>query len=173
MEDKKNNNVSSGDLDIDEFLKNSLDKFDKSNMKYQELINKTSDEIDLPENENKIIFYKDKERKIKVNESKKSILGYFDKKTKIWLWAWVVPFLNKKETEYARKILNYGLDFDPVTNSSIHYYIKSHFITSRIYFESDVYLDIHLAMALSITKGKFIYRVDLKDANSYVYHIIH
>ena len=68
MEDKKNNNVSSGDLDIDEFLKNSLDKFDKSNMKYQELINKTSDEIDLPENENKIIFYKDKERKIKVNE---------------------------------------------------------------------------------------------------------
>jgi len=158
--------------DIDEFLKNSIDKFDKCQTKYENLINKTSDEIDLPENENKIIFYKDKEKKEKIGQFKKSILGYFDINTKVWLWSWVVPFLGKKETELSRKILDYGLDFNPSTNSSIHYYIKSHFISSRIYFESDVYLDMHLAMALSVSKGKFIYRVHLKDANSYIYHII-
>jgi hypothetical protein len=169
MEDKKNGNI----YDIDDFIKSSLDKLDKSNKKYENLINKKSDEIELPENENKIIFYKDKEKISIVNEYKKSILGYFDIKTKVWLWAWVLPFLNMKETDYARKILNYGLNFDPTSNSAIHYYIKSHFINSRIYFETDIYLDIHLALALSISKGKFIYRVHLKDTNSYIYHIIH
>lgn len=169
MEDNINNNS----LDINDFIKNSLDKFDKSNKKYENLINKTSDEIELPDNENKIIFYENKDKENKVITHKKSILGYFDKKTRIWLWAWVVPFLKITETKYARNILNYGLDFDPVSNSTVHYYIKSHFISSRIYFDTDIHLDIHLAMALSITKGKFIYKVHLKDADSIIYHIIH
>ena len=53
-----------------------------------------------------------------------------------------------------------SLELEPNNNSNIHFFIKSHFVNSRIYFDSDVTFDIHLALSLYITKKpKFIYPI--------------
>ena len=47
---------------------------------------------------------------------------------------------------------------EPSSNSLIHYYIKSHLVNSRLFFENDIFLDIHLGLSLYISKkAKFIY----------------
>ena len=146
----------SENLDIKEFIKTRLDNFDKSNEKYNNLIEVENTKIEKRDNITFLIFL-DKNGK-KIQESRVTILGTFDLNTNIWLWAWVTPYFTSEESKDSRDILNYGLELEPNNNSNIHFFIKSHFVNSRIYFDSDVTFDIHLALSLYITKKpKFIY----------------
>jgi len=164
MEDNiENNNI------IQNFIKERLDKYDKSNSKYNHLIE--MEEVKFNEDDELIIF---KEKDIEIYKSKTTILGSFDLNTKIWLWAWVTPFLTASLTKDSRNILKYGLELEPFSNSNIHFYIKAHFVNSRIYFENDIYLDIHLALSLYIIKmGKFIYPKKIKETNTIIYYIVY
>ena len=66
-----------------------------------------------------------------------SLLGVLDSNSRLWLWSWCLPSFSYDETSEARKILNYGLMLEPSTNSLIHYYMKSHLVNSRLFFEKN------------------------------------
>jgi hypothetical protein len=147
----------SNDINIKEFIKNRLDNLDNSNKKYNHLINNKDFKIEKKEDNYWYIKFFDNNKKI-LYENKCSILGSFDLNTNIWLWAWVTPNFTIEETKDSRELLNYGLTLEPNSNSNIHFYIKSHFVNSRLYFDSDITFDIHLALSFYITKtSKFIF----------------
>lgn len=160
--------------DIKDFIKTRLDNFDKINKKYYDLINNENVNIGYIGDEINIKFLNEENKE--VYEGKGTILGTFDFEGQVWLWSWVSPNFTIEDTKDARAILNYGLGLEPYSNSIIHFYIKSHFINSRIYFNTDITLDIHLALSLYITKrGKFIYprRKIINGKKVIVYYLVY
>ena len=145
------------------FLKRQLDNLDKSKSNYEELYNKNTD-IDINYEDESIVFKKNK--KI-LYSNRYSTLGIFHKSTKVWLWSWAMSDIQFDETKEARKILDYGLKLEPnlnhFNNTQLHYYIKAHLINSRIFFENDILFDIHLGLALYISKAEFIYNIENDD----------
>jgi hypothetical protein len=175
MEDSKKGKDLNTDLY--EFIKIRLDNFDKSNKKYEEYIKMGEDDsYNLPNEQlvhryknNKIVFTKN--NKI-ILEDNAHILGIFDISTCVWLWAWTSPTFTQDELKESLDILKYSLSYDPKSNSNIHKYIKAHFTCSRIHFDKDIYLNTHLALALYISKKKFIYpRID-RDLNQIRYYTV-
>jgi hypothetical protein len=161
-------------IDIKDFIKNRLDNLDNSNEKYSDLINNSNIKFELDDNVNFIKFYDDKQKEI--YKGKITILGTLDLDSKVWLWAWVTPNFTIEQSKDSRDILKYALELEPNSNSSVHFYIKSHFVNSRIYFDSDITFDIHLALSFYITKkAKFIYpRItkNLEGTNLIVYYLV-
>lgn len=140
-------------IDLKTFIKDRLDFLDKSNAKYENLINNSNVEFTPTDNDVFIKFKGESEYKAKT-----SLLGAFDSNTNLWLWAWAIPTFSFDEIKDSKEILEYGLMLEPNTNSKIHYYIKPHLVNSRLYFESNIFLDIHLSLSLYISKkAKFIY----------------
>jgi len=165
MEDSVNNKNKF----IKEFIKERLDYLDKTNKKFKYLIETPSENVIQNEKEQIIIF---KVKNIEIYKGPVTILGNFDLNTRIWLWAWVTPYFTSKQTKHSRDILEYGLQLDPESNSFIHFYLKNHFISSRIYFETDIALDVHLALSLYIAKTKFIYSKYDKQLNLIQYFMV-
>ena len=135
------------------FIKDKLDILDKSNNKYKNYINTSEYDIITKENTNLFIIEKNEEI---LYSGKIYILGFFDTNTRLWIWAWSSPDFQSFEIEYSKKILEYGLMLEPLTNANIHYYMKPHLVNSRLFFENSICLDIHLGLILYISKGKFI-----------------
>jgi hypothetical protein len=165
----------SENLDIKEFIRTRLDNFDKSNEKYNYLLE--ADNIKINKKDNLLyLLFSDKNDK-KIYEGQTTVLGSLDLDTNIWLWAWVTPYVSSEESKDSRDLLKYGLELEPDNNSNIHFYIKSHFVNSRIHFDSDVTFDIHLALSLYITKKpKFIYprEVNLEGGKTIVvYYLVY
>ena len=142
------------------FLKGQLDNLDKSKSKYEVLNNKNI-YVHLNHEEESIVFKKNEEI---IYLNKYSTLGIFHKSTKVWLWSWAMSDIQFNETKEARKILDYGLKLEPHLNDTqLHYYIKAHLVNSRIFFENDILFDIHLGLALYISKAQFIYYIENDD----------
>lgn len=156
------------------FIKDRLDSLDHTNYKYKHLINNKDVEIYAEGSQIYIDFNKEENKEY---SAKASLLGVFDNNSKLWLWAWAVPSFNFDETKDSKNILEYGLMLEPNTNSDIHYYVKPHLVNSRIYFEKDIYLDIHLALSLYISKSaKFIYpriKTKVNGKNIVVYYLVY
>ena len=153
------------------FIKDKLDILDKSKSKYKDLLN--IKDVIFKIEDKKIIFKKNGEE---LYTGKYSYLGLFDLKSKIWLWAWCYPELTFNDTIESRQILNYGLQLEPSTNSEVHHYIKSHLINSRLFFENEIFLDIHLGLSLYILKkSKFIYQknIDNGETQLIIYYVVY
>lgn len=157
-------------IDLKSFIKDKLDLLDSSNSTYNNFIN---DKDIIVDEESSIITFKNIENK---NTFKFSKLGVFDMNTSLWLWTWAIPGYNIREIKDAKLILDYGLTLEPQSNSMIHFYIKPHLINSRLYFESNIFLDIHLGLCLYISKAKFIYprkREKINGKYLIVYYLIY
>jgi len=155
--------------EITEFIKQRLNYLDESNNKFKHLIKISPENVNQYNDTQTIIF---KEKDIEIYEGKSTTLGTFDLNTKIWLWAWVSPYFTSKETKHSKDILEYGLKLEPDSNSIIHFYLKNHLVSSRLYFDTDIALDVHLAISLYITKTKFIYLKYDKSLNLVQYFMI-
>ena len=155
--------------DITEFIKQRLNYLDESNNKFKHLIEISQENVTQIEDNQTIIF---KEKFIEIYVAPCTILGTFDLNTKIWLWAWVSPYFSSKQTKDSRDILEYGLKFEPDSNSAIHFYLKNHFVSSRLYFDTDIAFDVHLALSLYIAKKKFIYPKYNKPLNVIQYFMV-
>ena len=149
---------------LKKFIKVILDILDKSKSKYKDYINNKNVYLDYSL---KLITFKKNEEIIYSKNF--SILGIFDQSTKVWLWSWVMSSLSINDTKEARQILNYGLMLDPLNNTHIHYYIKSHLVNSRIFFENDILFDIHLGLSIYISKAQFIFYI---QANNIIYYYL-
>ena len=168
MEDSVNSD--NDNIDVLGFIKERLDFFDKSNEKFYHLIKSAPENVTQNETELTILF---KDKNVDIYQGKATILGTFDLNTRIWVWAWVTPYYTLNQTKHSRDILNYGLNLEPDTNTGMHFYLKNHFISSRIYFETDIALDIHLALALYIAKTKFIYSKSDKQLKTITYFLVY
>lgn len=166
MEDSKKNKILN--IDLYEFIKIRLDNLDKSNKEYKEYI-KMQDKDNATAYNSRIVFRKDNNI---IFEDNLNILGIFDISTCVWLWAWTSPMFTPEELKDSINILKYSLSYDPKSNSNIHKYIKAHFACSRIHFDKDIYLNIHLALSLYISKKKFIYPKVDKILNQIRYYTV-
>ena len=159
-------------LDLKLFIKNKLLLLDESNYIYNDLITCKNVTLLTNDNINEILFKKDDAI---IYKNKASLLGLFDVVNNTWLWSWSLPLYSYDETNDARSILNYGLMLEPMTNLNIHNYIKPHLINSRLYFENDIFLDIHLGLSLYIIKkGKFIFKkTSDTNKNIIIYYLVY
>ena len=162
-------------MDFKDLIKTSLKFYDEQNEKYKKYIVDTLINFDKSQNIIKIV---DKDDNILL-ESKYEILGIYDNQTNIWLWAWLLTFLNANETIISRKLLDYGLKLEPLTNNNDHYYIKSQLLNSRITIEDMIELDIHLALSSYLIKDLYLFIKPLivfldKDRTKYItyYYLI-
>ncbi len=133
---------------INEFILKSIDYYDSQKLKYDYLINNKNIEF---KNNDEIIFNNDDET---INTTYE-ILGYFDRKTNIWIWGWVLNE-NTASTEISKNLLNYGLKLGPERQEiPEHFFIKSLLVNSRILIDDEIQLDINIAIYSYLLKGKF------------------
>ena len=164
-------------MDVNNLIKKSLEYYDKQQTKYKYYWNDS--DIITDNKENKVILVDSKnENNIKL-KSTYEILGIFDNQTKVWIWAWLLPFLSYNETIISRKLLEYGLKLEPGSNTNDHFYIKSQLLNSRILIEDDIELDIHLALVSYLVKELYlfviksqIYYNNEKTKYSTIYYLI-
>ncbi len=156
------------------FIKEKLDLLDKTKIKYEHLINNNNIEFTMEDGYRTLKFLNNNNEEYK---AKIALLGAFDTNTKLWLWAWAIPSFNFDEIKDSKDILEYGLKLEPSTNSNIHFYIKPHLVNSRLLFENDIFLDIHLSLSLYISKkAKFIYpriKQKINGKNLIVYYLVY
>lgn len=133
-------------MEIPDLIKKSLDYFDKQNNKFDKYL---GGEILLKE---KKIFNKTDKSFNNINFE---VLGIFHHSSKVFFWGWVLPYLSINETKISRQLLNYGLNLDPQSNNTEHFYLKSLFVNSRIYIENDFDLDLIQSISSYLLKDKF------------------
>ncbi len=140
-----------------DLIKKSLEYYDKQNDKYKKYIVNTRIEID-----NNIIFIYDSNNNLLLN-TPCEVLGMFDEQTRVWLWGWLLPYLNINETTLTRKLLNYGLKLEPKNNVEDHFYIKSQLVNSRFIIQNNIEIDITISLASYLLKDNHMFIVSKKD----------
>lgn len=139
-------------MNINHLIKKSLEYYDDQQ---NTNINYLKNSHLLFEKENVIkIVEEDNHDNIKL-QTNYEILGIFDYQTKIWIWSWLLPYLNTSETVISRKLLDYGLKLEPDSNTNDHFYIKSQLLNSRILIENNIELDIHLSLISYLVKDLY------------------
>ena len=138
---------------LNNFLKKAITHYDNQNLKYYDLIKSQNATIDTSKNE--IFFFLNDDTTFTADSE---ILGYFDNRTNIWIWGWMLTgVLN---TNISRDLLNYGLKLEiGSTDTNEHFFIKSLLVNSRILVEDDIQLEINFAIYSYLMKDryKFIY----------------
>jgi hypothetical protein len=147
-------------MNISDFIKKSLNYFDKQNNKYKKYSPRYTRFLDI---EKQIV---DLETDEVIADIQYEVLGTFHNKTNIFIWGWVLPYLNRNETKLSRELLDYGLKLDPPSNNIEHYYIKSLLINSRIDIETDTELELLQAMSAYLLKDKFDFIYEYKFGKS-------
>lgn len=147
--------------DVSYIIKDALRYYD-TNKEIFDKISKKFDNFELIKTHRSeyatIKFYDNKQRLLK--EYKYQTISYYSPSIKLWKWAWSHPELKKSDTILSRKLLNYALDLD---YSSRNLFLKSQLTTSRFNIESDIQIDIHLALFSYLTKQKNIYYIGFNE----------
>jgi len=142
-------------MNVINLIKKSLYQYDNNNDIYNDFIN----------NKNYI------NENINNNKIKLSILSYFNVTTNTYIWSWAKSInlltydpnkLNNSLQNISNSIslLTYFLNYNILDSNNINdIFIKSLFITSRIYINYDINLDLILALSTYFLKDNctFIY----------------
>ena len=136
-------------IDFKEFIKNNMNNYDESNIKYDKYISSKDINYIQTDDESSLIYNKK-------DKYYKSVLGILDNETNVWVWGWANPVINTFQNEIVRKLLIYGLNIDLNIhiNEPIYYYVKTNLINSRFKVKNKIQLDILLSMAKRILKNK-------------------
>lgn len=132
-------------IDLPEYIKSCLDKYDKNNDKYKKMLKLPNE----PENDkkNKIIYFKNDNKIIYKNNYE--VIGFFYKSINLWIWGWAFP--TKEPSRFSKKLFEYGF------NTQIDTFIKTILCNSRIKIKSKLELDIFLSVICDIGK-MFLYK---------------
>jgi len=99
---------------LNEIVKKALDYFDTKTLQYLYLIK--NQDIKINTIDNLITFRFDSENE-KYNYE---LLGYYDNINGIWIWGWVLSYLNYKDISLGKFLLDYGLKLAPDTTTQEH-----------------------------------------------------
>ena len=135
-------------MDINNYIKDCLEKYDKNNELWKEKLKGYSD-IDI-DKENSIIYFKNNDKIIYKNNYE--VIGIYYKSIDLWLWGWAAARTNP--AKFSKKLLDYGF------NTHLNEYIKTILCNSRIKIKSKLELDIFLAIISDIGKMYlYIYKI--------------
>ena len=100
-------------------------------------------------------------------------LGFFDINTKIWMWAWLPPYVPKESTKFSKDLFKYGIELAPKPGENDLAFIKTQLTNSRFILEDSFQLDMHLSLCSYLGKNriKFIYKFKYQSG-MYHYFII-
>jgi hypothetical protein len=132
----------------------ALEYYDSNKEKYRGLF-KHVDTIEFVPREDgtkydQIVMY-DKNNKL-LYRIPYEIIGIYNNLSKTWAWAWSWSSLKKISTTTSRKILNYAFDLDPMK----YHFLKTELTTSRFRINTEVQLDIHVALGSYLSKNPII-----------------
>jgi len=88
------------------------------------------------------------------------ILGYYNKNTCIWNWAWSNNYSRDMDIKICSKILNYGLSLN-VRRDDIE--IKTKLINSQIYIADITELEIFISIISYLSHNVYLYWLKLND----------
>lgn len=126
----------------------SFEYFDSVNKKYENEIKSNKD------------FYSvDNTVDIGNKKYEYEYLGYFDKKKKIWLWAWGLPITKIGLTTISKDLLFYGVNIDHTDFDYMEdvIFIRTQLVNSRIEIREQYQLDMLLAICSYISKDRFLF----------------
>ena len=138
-------------------INDALEYYDKNNDKYDSFFKNVKYvhfEMANTDVEHNRIIMMDKDRRIIINSRYENI-GIYNNNSHTWIWAWSVPIFKKNSTQIAKKIINYGMNIDLLTDSN---FLKTELITSRFRISNPIQLDIHVAIASYLSKQPLIYK---------------
>jgi hypothetical protein len=142
--------------DTKNIILNSLEYYDKNSETYNKLLSKAKyykQKKRYGDMQHHTIFFYDKNKK-EIFKSNYELIGLYNHFSKLWSWAWSIPWLRKNEAYLSRKILNYGLDTVPEEGSM---YMRTELITSRFRISNPIQLDLHVSMASYLSKMPLVY----------------
>lgn len=152
----ENNNLSKNENNdsIYTFIRDAIDFYDKFQPKIQNIINQIEyiKIIDGNNINDEFIFYDINDKEIL--RSKIETISIFIPQTKIWKWAWSVPFIKYSNTIISRRILDYAFTL----NNSTDLILKSTLINSNIIINNQYQIDIYLALSAKLSKMPFIFQ---------------
>ena len=142
-------------------IQNAYKYYDEKTDEYEDFISKIfkikkkNTNSDL---KNPIIILYDKDGKV-ICESNYEFVGTYKKKSKLWIWAWALPSVNKNETYISKKILKYGLDLSS-NDLNVDSGLKEFLINSRLKIQNPIELEALLNIVLYISKKNYIISAD-------------
>lgn len=154
------------------FINDALVEFDQSVVKYQKYIKYK----DLVIDNNELIIKQGDNIQLEYE-----LLGLYNS-NQIWIWGWLLPDRDKNEINLSRRLLNYGLNIQPSSNTQqqlkvINLYLKTTLINSRFLIKSEYQLDLILAVSQKLLKNNVLfllpYKLNINDKESItVYYIV-
>ncbi len=153
-----------------DLITNSLEYYDKNHEKYHDISTKIKyyslkySESDLEHNQ--IIFYN--KDKTELFRSRYEVIGIYNNYSNTWTWGWSIPFLEKNSVYTSRKILNYGLDIIPSTDTQ---FLKTELITSRFRVSHPTQLDLHVSIASYLSKIPLVVKIPAHPTMATEYQI--
>lgn len=155
--------------DIKTILRNVLEKYDVSKTKLDKKTENYS-YYTIKYNQsgmNEIILYDD--NKNIIYNSKIQLLGIYMPNIKLWKWGWSL-IVNKKDNYISRKILEYALDI----NEPKVVFIREPLINSNITINSELELDLFIALCLYLSKqtyAKGFYKIPENEAENELFNV--
>lgn len=141
---------------LNQLVLKSLDYYDEQCINYFNLIN-IHNNTQFTMHTGEIIFFFDDD---KTQLFDCEILGYFDNKTNVWFWSWVL-LVNNDVCKLSKELLDYGLKLD-LPKLIERFYIKSLLVNSRIQFTEYTQLDTLLAICSYLLKTKIQFILPVK-----------
>lgn len=83
------------------------------------------------------------------------ILGIFDESNRIFIWSWLLPYLNPDKIYISQDLIKYALNLESDTNINDHFFIKSLLLNSRQLINSNFNLELLLSIVSYLSKNKF------------------
>jgi hypothetical protein len=153
--------------DLEDLILKAFDYYDNQNKKYNKYLDNKKIQID----DSKIYFF---DKKTEIYDSDYEVLGIYDNSNKVWIWSWLMLELPSNKTLLTRKLLNYGLNMEPISNSLEHFYIRYQLVNSRFMIENEIELETHIGLISYLIKEnhKFICDVYIKEHNLRYYYIV-
>ena len=137
---------------ISDLIKKAFEYYDNQNNNFKDFIN---DEFILNK-EKSIVLFKNLGK-----EFSYQVLGSFDNNTKVWMWAWLFPSLERLKKKISEELLVYGLKLEP-NEDPAEFYLKTQFVNSRFLLYDSIQLDIHLALSCYLSRNKFKFLLPTK-----------
>lgn len=142
-------------MDINNYIKDCLEKYDKNNELWKEKLKGYTD-VDI-DKDNFIIYFKNNDKILYKNIYE--VIGIYYKSIDLWLWGWAAP--TSDPAKFSKKLLDYGF------NTHLNNYIKTILCNSRIKIKSKLELEIFLSIIIDIGK-MHLYRYKRGDIYYYI-----
>ena len=144
---------------MNKIISDALKYYDEYIAKYETIFNN----VHTTTIDNNIMSFMNKKGKI-LFKSPVQIMGSLNIYKNMWNWGWCMSNKPNNSVYLSRKILLYGIDME-CNNNEISL-LKNELITSHIIISDKTQLDIYFALALYLTKTKYMYTLTEKILNN-------